>query len=343
MSMRPHVRRRQGGFSLIELMIGVTIGLMLVAGLALLFANSSRSASEQEKSLRLIENGRYAADLLSEELSVAGYYGEAVADGFAAGVSPCTTSAAVAADLEAKRAASPTYLPFGVQGLAAADADALGCLDHHLAGTPAVVVHRLATGAVAVDSLDAGQVYVQSSNNAAETTATFVAGTAAAALVLTDRDGTINKARRFLSRVYYIASCSDCAVDTTPTLMRLELQGDHVVATPLAEGIENIGFDYGIDTNGDGVPETWIGLNGAGAAAATTAAAAAGWGNVVAVRVHLLARTTEPSPGWVDTRTYELGLDGTTAPVTVGPFNDAFKRRLYVTTARLNSVAGGRE
>lgn len=336
-------RARQGGFSLIELMVGVTVGLMLVAGLALLFANSSRSASEHEKSLRQIENGRYATDVLAEDLSVAGYFGEAVADGTAATVSPCSASAALAADLETKRKASPTYLPFGVQGLTGDEADALGCLAHHVAGTPALVVRRLATSAQAVGTMEVGHVYVQSSNNAAENTATFLAGTDASNLVLTDRTGATNQVRRFVSRVYYLASCSDCGNDSIPTLKRLELQGDHVVVSPIAEGIERIGFDYGFDTNQDAVPDSWIGLNGAGAGAAAAAATAAGWGNVVAVRVHLLARTTESSPGFTDARTYGIGLDGTASETTVGPFNDAFKRRVYATTVRLNSVAGVRE
>ncbi|MBC5781661.1 PilW family protein [Ramlibacter sp. USB13] len=343
MSTTPRTRRRQGGFSIIELMVGVTLGLMLVAGLALLFANSSQSSAEHEKSLRQIENGRYAVDLLTEDLSVAGYFGEAVAEGLAATVSPCSASAAVAADLEAKRAATPATLPFGVQGLTPEEAAALGCLDHHLAGTPAIVVRRLATAAVPVASMEAGHVYLQASNNPADLNATYLAATDAASLVLKDMDGTVNKVRRYVSRVYYVSSCSDCAVDTIPTLKRLELQGGGVVAAPLAEGIERIGFDYGFDTDANGVPDSWIGLNGAGASAAATAAAAKGWENAVAVRVYLVARTTEPSPAFNDARTYEIGLDGDATPVVAGPFNDAFKRRAYVTTARLNSIAGLRE
>ena len=343
MTMKQRAPGRQGGFSLIELMVGVTIGLMLVAGLAVLFANSSQSAAEHEKSLRQIENGRYAVDLLAEDLSVAGYFGEAVAESMAATVSPCSPSAAVAADLEAKRAATPPKLPFGVQGLTGDEADALGCLDHHVAGTPALVVRRLVTTAVPVASMEVGHVHVQASNNTSDLNATYLAATTAAPLVLKNMDGTVNKVRRYQSRVYYVSSCSDCGVDTIPTLKRLELKGDHVVVTPIAEGIERIGFDYGFDTDADAIPNTWIGLNGAGAGAASTAAAAAGWGNVVAVRVNLLARTTEGSAGFTDTRTYEIGLDGTASTTSVGPFDDAYKRRAYSTTVRLNSIAGLRE
>ena len=58
------------GFSLVELMVSLAIGLVLVAGLATLFADSSRTGAEIDKSMRQIENGRYAVDLLSETLAL---------------------------------------------------------------------------------------------------------------------------------------------------------------------------------------------------------------------------------------------------------------------------------
>lgn len=334
--------QRQRGMSLVELMVGITIGLMMVAGLALLFGNTGRTANELDKSLRQIESGRYAVDLLGEDLSVAGYFGEAIASGTAATVDPCATSAAVIADLEAKRAAAPAVLPHAVTGLTAQEASALPCLANHLAGTPAVVVRRLDTTAVAVDAITPGFAYLQSSNNEGDINATYVAGTVGSAFVLKDLDGSINKVRRYLSRVYYVAGCSDCGADTIPTLKRAELRGGAVAVAPLAEGIENIGLDYGFDTDSDGVPDQWIGLNGPAGAAESAAASALGWQNVVAVRIHLLSRASTPSPGFSDQRTYALGTAGT-APFTVTPGGDAYKRRAYVTTVRLNSIAGLRE
>ena len=56
------------------------------------------------------------------------------------------------------------------------------------------------------------------------------------------------------------------------------------------------------------------------------AVAAAGWRQVVAVRLSLVSRNTEASPGYTDRATYPLGLRGQVA-ATVGPFNDTFKRR----------------
>ena len=64
------------GFSLVELMISVTIGLILLLGLVTLLVNSSASHTEMQKSSAQIENGRYATQLLTDDIQLAGYYGE---------------------------------------------------------------------------------------------------------------------------------------------------------------------------------------------------------------------------------------------------------------------------
>src|SRR5689334_17662037 len=68
--------RRVRGFSLIELMVALVISAIVLLGLATYFVNSSRSFSETERVSRQIENGRYAAALLGEEVRHAGFYGE---------------------------------------------------------------------------------------------------------------------------------------------------------------------------------------------------------------------------------------------------------------------------
>jgi type IV pilus assembly protein PilW len=58
---------------------------------------------------------------------------------------------------------------------------------------------------------------------------------------------------------------------------------------------------------------------------------------VVAVRIYLLARANEPTPGYTDAKTYDLGLHGTVAPA------NGYKRKLFETVVRLQNVAGWRE
>jgi len=65
----------QRGFSLVEMMIAMTIGLMICAGLVTVFANTSNTQQELRRSAQQIENGRYAMDVLSQDLQVTGYFG----------------------------------------------------------------------------------------------------------------------------------------------------------------------------------------------------------------------------------------------------------------------------
>ena len=71
------VRRQNnqpGGFSLVELLVSLAIGLLIVSGLTVLFVNSSQSGSELDKSVRQIESGRYAMEVMSDDIRLAGFY-----------------------------------------------------------------------------------------------------------------------------------------------------------------------------------------------------------------------------------------------------------------------------
>ena len=65
-------RYRQLGLTLLELMISLTIGLFLVAGISTLIARQSSTRAELDKSARQIENGRYAMTLLQDDIQHAG-------------------------------------------------------------------------------------------------------------------------------------------------------------------------------------------------------------------------------------------------------------------------------
>jgi type IV pilus assembly protein PilW len=104
----------------------------------------------------------------------------------------------------------------------------------------------------------------------------------------------------------------------------------------VAEGVENLQVEYGLDTDDDGQTDAFATL-GSGTITGVTAVPNV-WQNVVAVRLHLLTRSSQPTPGFTDTRTYRLGPD-----VTVATPADGNKRTLLTTTVRLNNVGGRRE
>ena len=66
---------KQKGFSLIELMVSITIGLILLAGVLSIFFSSRVTFSTNERTARLQENGRVALDLVTHDIRSAGYQG----------------------------------------------------------------------------------------------------------------------------------------------------------------------------------------------------------------------------------------------------------------------------
>ncbi|MFT3789860.1 MAG: PilW family protein [Rudaea sp.] len=64
--------RGAGGFSLIELMIAMVLGLLVVEGIYILFAAAGRVNTTQTALSRLQENGRIAIELIANDLRAAG-------------------------------------------------------------------------------------------------------------------------------------------------------------------------------------------------------------------------------------------------------------------------------
>lgn len=63
---------RARGFTLIEMMIAMTLGLLLLAGLATLVVQTSRSNTNQQALARLQENGRFAMSKIISDIRMAG-------------------------------------------------------------------------------------------------------------------------------------------------------------------------------------------------------------------------------------------------------------------------------
>jgi type IV pilus assembly protein PilW len=157
-----------------------------------------------------------------------------------------------------------------------------------------------------------------------------------AAFTLKNRACTgVNRVRSYVSRIYYVASCSHCGVggDNVPTLKRVDLVGNQLTWTPLAEGIETLRFEYGFDVDGDGSPDTY--LTAPGALGPTSA-----WSNVVSVKAHFITRSVEKA-----TDTHLTGAQvfqfGGIAPI--GTPADGYVRKAYTTAIRIVNPSAVRE
>ena len=382
--------KRSRGFSLIEFMIAMTIGLFLVGGLVYLIAETSRSRAEIERSSRQIENGRYALERIAEDIRHAGYFSEyysvpaAGEAGFPASLtaaSPCATAIA----------SLPAGMPLAIQaydGGASVPSDLTGCVPaaDYKANTDILVVRRASTAPVCpadgtfpapriccatapsapyttscvptplsvavATGANANQPFIQTS----ATEYKLDVGSAVATFNLTrpstNTTASVNAlVRRYIVRIYFISVCNVPASGTTcngttddggtpiPTLKMLELGVDPATnAGPqfnklaVAEGIEHLQFDFGVDTTGDGVADTIRQCD------STTPCTAIDFSNVVTVQVNIVARNTETSPSYFDDKTYSLGLKGYTTAT-----NDYYRRHSYSALVRMNNIAMRRE
>jgi type IV pilus assembly protein PilW len=66
------------------------------------------------------------------------------------------------------------------------------------------------------------------------------------------------------------------------------------------------------------------------------------WPNVVALRVHLLARNNESTAGYVDPKTYAMGFNSAAASQTVTP-GTAYKHRLFSQLIRVVNPSARRD
>ncbi|HZN86575.1 MAG TPA: PilW family protein [Burkholderiales bacterium] len=333
--------RRQTGLSLIELMISLTLGLLVLSGVLMVFVNTSASRNEVERTSRQIENGRFAVELVSTDLRLAGFYGEL-------DVSSVTPPAAVPANPCSLAAADwNAWIPVHLQGFDNAGFVSADCpFDGLKAGTDVLVVRRARACAAGVAGCDAAindEAYVQAGLCGTVTTTHRLGVRGVQAFDLEKKDcATAADLRQYLVHVYYVSTNNGAGVNV-PTLKRFELKLGEFVSTPLVEGIEEFQVEYGLDTDGDGVPDSYV-ANPSNFPKGACAGACPlnNWMNVVTARVHLLARNLETSPGFTDAKTYALGNDIDGAPVTVTP-GGAYRRHVYSSLVRVANAAGRRD
>lgn len=369
--------RYSRGFSLVELMVSIAIGLFLILGLSTLLINSSHNRTELEKTSRQIENGRYAAQLMRDAITHAGYYGDYSCQTDPASPTLCTpasppTPLAALPDPCLTTLAGLNYtrgLPLPIQGY---DATTLSssvptCVGNanYKSGTDILVVRRANTNVTPTASIANGKIYIQA-NPVGYVIANRSGGTwsykgtsvgtddlnvsGAAALPLSKKDGSSADLRSYVVQIYFVSPCSipsgggnNCTGSADdngtpiPTLKMVELSTDGTNPVISAP----IPLVEGIDNLqlDFGIDTDNDGTpNNYSTCSTSTACSLSDWSNVVAIRVNLLARNTEKSAGYTDAKQYDLGLAGLTTAV-----NDNFKRHAYSTLVRAINPSGRRE
>lgn len=359
----------QRAFTLVELMVAMTIGLLILTALLAVFLNVSRTNVEMTRTNILIENGRFAVQLLQNDLIHAGYWGEL---DYTNEVTPPPFAVATAIpdacldvaswDVDYKNNLLAIPVDGGASGAAFAGCGVSGVLP----ASDVLVVRHANTctwgAANCTEAADQGpHIQVSSCYSDVSPEDRFVIALAGEAPSTADfplRNKSCLAAiaaidaplRKVVSHIYYVADSNGL-----PTLMRLSMEnGAYAAPQPFIEGIEQFRVEYGIDENGknglpisatnpgDGSADRFITSTELDAADPAAACDTAGsrcflLANTVAIKVHVLARNLEETPGHTDNKSYQLGQ------VPVAAAGDHFKRHVFSSTVRLVNPSGRRE
>lgn len=344
------------GFSLTELLVAMAIGSIISVALGMVFVQTTKAKNEMSRFGEQVENGRFAMDYLTQEVSLAGFWGALEVGSLASPSAlpdPCATDAnSLMADL-----------PIHVQGYDGASS--LGCISNYKTGGDVLVTRRASTCAVGASGCEATQTsgaeYFQASYctppatrldgtsgvvaqggelgadaaSAASNWYRVSSDSATLSLHKIDCGNTtltgapnFSDRRRYIVRIFYLATEGESG-DSIPSLKMAELSGSAWTVTTVASGIEQFQVEYGLDTSGDGLGDSYT----------AAPSSLTDWRNVVSAKIYVLSRSTTASPDYRDTKTYVLGtkVDGTAN--SFGPFNDGYRRNVFVQDIKLVSPA----
>lgn len=322
--------------SLVEVMIAITLGLILTAGLIQMFVSNKRAYQVQDATNSLQENGRFAMKILVDSLRAADHWGGV--EGSDVDGSPAVTgigSCNSAWILDAKT---------GIQGFDGAASSPLptDCIDDadYQANTDALVVRHAGgeyfDSATVGSGTNANEIWLRT---AVGRRARLFLGSAIASLPAdlydaadVDAVGLYNYPYRVAA--YFIRPCSnkagtECSAtddggNPLPTLTRLSLVGNNLEQQAMVNGIEEMQIEYGLDTNLDNNAEHYV-------PAASVAATA--WNQVVSARISLVVRANERGT-IADTQTYILPGGATFTPSIAA---QKYPRKIFTSVVQIRN------
>jgi type IV pilus assembly protein PilW len=315
----------QRGFTLIEMLISITIGLGILAGLVGVLASNAGNSRSNDRTSELMTNGRYALNSIKQELREAGFRGYTWAEPGTPEpwAVPSNADGCFGTEAGASYGAFLSNMRQGVWGANNANPFAANCIAaaSYANGNDVLVVRRLSDTPVA--ALAADTVYFRT---------TYERGQlfrAAGAVPVAPDYGASRPVANFALQtyVYYISpfTVSAAEVPLVPALVRVSLLPNGTMARELvASGIERMQVQYGRRTTAPDTQYVDV-LPGASSDATDTT-----WTEVNSVRIWLLARSYTPEPGYVNTQTYTMGDQNLVA-------NDGFRRQLFSTVVQLRN------
>ncbi len=309
--------------TLVELLIAMSLSLVVGAAIITVFTNSTRTFKADENMLRMQDDTRNALRELALDISMAGHYADLVAP------SSITADTTLVVGTDCGPAGVPNWIyqtqAAGVdehQSLLAVDDGAQVTISHSCIaaselqpGTDVVSIKRVAGGSTAVPT--AGNIYLRSNGTVGLLFREPPSATPPITVPAPFKDW------QYRPRIYFVRNYSNTPGDGIPSLCRKVLAGagPSMVTECLAQGIENLQIEYGVDVDGDSMPDVYL-----------SRPTQTEMQTVVTARIYILARSVNADFGYNDVKTYTLSNSPPYTPA------DNFHRRVSSITVNIPNI-----
>ena len=325
------MKKLQRGFSLIEMMIAMLIGIFLLAGVTIVMINSKKTYNSQADRVLLQENARFAFEYMAKDIRMHGYFG-------CSGKKPVPQAPDLANHYEMRATNDEGVISNHSDSLHVAYADPARnafVISYNTGNTPftqgkstfqptdIVNFGALATGDDVV-LFDCAEVELHK-NVTVSATNQLILGEGLTREFSNQDNSSSTEMRRLIDYTYGIRGVDEDGEITTtipPYSYALFRNAELVV-----EGVENMQLRFGIDTGViDGVPNQYVTMDNVGT------------NPVVSVKITLLMATIderrELEP---DTNTYILDANDYPATAPYNPTDDKRRRSVFSMIVKLRN------
>ena len=323
---------RSSGFSLIELLLAMLIGLIIMGGVMQMFITTRDTQRSSEDQLTMLGDARFAMETIAYDLRHANMWGRHNYGSIIecqkepANALPCPaghTMPAATADCAVQE-----YINIERPLFAADDSNPYSdtCASQsYKTGTDLLTVRYADTNRIGTIVLAKDVAYLRTSLNGA---ALFVADGSG---VLPDfplvpgwKDNNKSSNHLLVSRAYYVSDYTDAPGDGLPSLRRSDLlAGPEMISEVLLTGVEDFQLEFGVDTGRDGQVDSYV-----------RASSVSEWGfELGAVRIWLLMRSQRPDKDGIGSaQTFTIAGNVVSTP------NDGYRRYLVSGVVKLRNT-----
>lgn len=290
--------------TLVELMVGLTLSLLIVAVIGTLYVNSKQVFRTEDAVSRLQETGRFASHMLEDDIRMAGFRG---CEG--ASINPVNTLNLANTFLYQFNVGITGFSGIGGNWNPSLDPSISGLLHPPLLNTDVITVRRAASiGAGLTPPLmntSSADIHVDANNDLAQGDIMLVSDCAASAVFQTTNAnpasgsivhnvgntvipgnatkdlqhvfGTDATLYRIVSKTYYIASSALTPGTNSLWVYSIPAYDGAPQPEEVAQGVDSMKILYGVDTDGDKAANKYV-----------SADQVSNWDQVVSVKLQLL-------------------------------------------------------